>query len=165
MVCVVVWMNQTLGKKPTELEADTEDKAVAWVEAFQFLMKSWASEYAERKLHKAKPEFGKELDACKEVHIKLTAEGDVFKKYPGRKAPASSATTRKLWIERTKKEEKICVCADVLCVVVACPPYLPGLSLSLCCASFCFAAVVMCSGVMWAQTKSKAICRWKTWCK
>ncbi len=32
----------------------------------------------------------------------------MFKKWQGRKQNAGSATVRKLWIERSKKEEKIC---------------------------------------------------------
>lgn len=98
----------TIAKKASELEADTDEKATAWAEAFQFLIKSWNSEAAERKAYKANADFGKELDACKEEHIKLTTEGDVFKKWPGRNAAAGSASVRKLWIERTKREEKIC---------------------------------------------------------
>jgi len=99
----------TIAKKVTELEADTEEKAVAWAEAFNFLIRSSAAETSERKAWLAKPDFVKELDTAREEHIKLTTEGDVFKKWPGRKNVApNSATVRRLWIERKNKEEKIC---------------------------------------------------------
>jgi len=90
-----------------ELEAKSTENAKEWVMAFEFLIQTQKQE-RDKKLEMLKVDgFAKELQSFRADHQPLLTDGEVFKKWPGRKMiQKGSFTIRRIWCDN--KLDKLC---------------------------------------------------------
>jgi len=91
----VVTQSRTL-----ELEAKTPEMATEWVKAFDFLVLSQTNERKKRAELDKVPGLLSAIESYKDFHHNLLKNGDVFKKWPGRKKiQKGSFQLRKIWAD------------------------------------------------------------------
>jgi len=83
-----------------ELEAKSVENAREWLEAFEFLIKSQTLEREKRTEILKAEGVSKELEISRQDHVRLLTEGDVFKKWPGKKMlQKGSFAIRRIWCD------------------------------------------------------------------